>query len=717
MRKFKETLLIVLVISALTLFGQREKGREQFEKIKNKKFVTQFAWGDYKTPSDYGIVPEKYMKEAAVFLKKEYYKNSRFVGGLLSPYNSSPYVNMKELSRVAIKIQSKQAITDFNILTFRGYDPKWVKIGIRVVKQNGTIANVDNNNFIHEKDEYGPYVKISIPNLEVGDILDYFKFTNWDNVIGGFTVFKPTEIYFVDDFPILHQHYEFILMHKTYMIFSSLNGAPLPNMKQVDETRITDLRKRIVFDDRMRDKVDLDSRWVYPLRTFPCLRYQFASGARSAETMSYYFFDKEDKATSKRSEADITKLIKDNYLKRKSNRRVKKRVELIESFIVRNKIESTLEKIEAAHNIVRRTTVNDFLPTISLYLKNHNIKHDFMYYVPRIIGDMDNVLARTDLQTGIRIHLDDGIYLTRNDDLTMLGETPYYFDGVDAFAYPIPLNKYEKPAKEIVKLNTPITQSIENAVVQNYNITLNKEELKVDYQRISSGKKKGYSQNNLPARLIQMEDDQYYKKIGGYENFEKEYNKLTNIDLKDTLDDSEVMKTYKSWIKRSIAFNYKKDDFNNLENVKLTSTGRFLKSPKFEIEASFILNNFIKKIGPNYLLNVGELIGPQIDITDEERVRKTPLYQDFLREYRHQIVINIPAGYQVEGLEKLNVTIENSSGIFKSEAFIENTQLIIKTIKAYSKLIDTKENWSNQLQILDAAFDFHEQKILLKKIE
>ena len=79
------------------------------------------------------------------------------------------------------------------------------------------------------------------------------------------------------------------------------------------------------------------------------------------------------------------------------------------------------------------------------------------------------------------------------------------------------------------------------------------------------------------------------------------------------------------------------------------------------------------------------------------------------------MVLNIPTGYTVEGLEELNVNVDNESGAFISTAKVEDNKLLITTKKLYKKSFDRKEAWSNYIAFLEPAYKFSQAKIVLKK--
>ena len=151
-------------------------------------------------------------------------------------------------------------------------------------------------------------------------------------------------------------------------------------------------------------------------------------------------------------------------------------------------------------------------------------------------------------------------------------------------------------------------------------------------------------------------------------------------------------------------------------DLTINKTGRFgVNDPLVFTENFNITSNFIKKAGNNYILNIGKFISSQIDIEEKEHDRTNNIYTQFPRTFDYAIELNIPQGYSVSGLDKLNVTIENETGSFTSKAEIKDNKLIIVSTKKYLNSFEPNANWKKMIAFLDAAYQFTQEKVLLKK--
>ncbi|ADR20160.1 hypothetical protein MATR_22240 [Marivirga tractuosa] len=139
-----------------------------------------------------------------------------------------------------------------------------------------------------------------------------------------------------------------------------------------------------------------------------------------------------------------------------------------------------------------------------------------------------------------------------------------------------------------------------------------------------------------------------------------------------------------------------------------------------EISSTFTSKAFLDKAGPTLLLKVGELIGPQSELYQEED-RKLKVVNEFNRKYDRKITINLPPQYEPQNLEDLNIdeVVKNIEGNeifkFKSTYEINQNQLIIQIDEFYEKIHYPKEEFEAFQKVINAAADFNKIVLVLKK--
>jgi hypothetical protein len=155
---------------------------------------------------------------------------------------------------------------------------------------------------------------------------------------------------------------------------------------------------------------------------------------------------------------------------------------------------------------------------------------------------------------------------------------------------------------------------------------------------------------------------------------------------------------------------------SDYKNFKLKSIGMWDYAPFTEYMDEFTLESMTKKAGPNYILELPKLIEKQTEIEAKQRTRSKDIYMNYARSYNNEINFTIPEGYAIEGIENLNKDVHNETGGFISTAKVEGNILKITTTKYYSANYFPAKDWSKMLAFLDAAVEFSNAKVLLKKI-
>ncbi len=168
----------------------------------------------------------------------------------------------------------------------------------------------------------------------------------------------------------------------------------------------------------------------------------------------------------------------------------------------------------------------------------------------------------------------------------------------------------------------------------------------------------------------------------------------------------------------------------------LNLTGKDVELNEFELENSsldslylkpFIIkgsastsSSFFNKAGNRYLFMIGEVIGEQVEMYQEEE-RKLPVENEFNRNYERTIEFEIPEGYKIRNLEDLNFNIshkeasgEKSMGF---ESYYEVDGDMVKVfIKEFYKKLDYPIEYFDQFrEIINAAADFNKKVLIFEK--
>lgn len=143
-------------------------------------------------------------------------------------------------------------------------------------------------------------------------------------------------------------------------------------------------------------------------------------------------------------------------------------------------------------------------------------------------------------------------------------------------------------------------------------------------------------------------------------------------------------------------------------------------SKPLQIEAKVTTDHYIEQAGEKILLKVGELIGRQAEMYQDQK-RYNPVDIDFAHYYDREIVIIIPDGYTAKGLDKLNITntFNNAAGEpsfgFTSGYTLQGNKLTITCKEYYNDLHYPSSIFEQYKKVINEAANFNKITILIEK--
>ncbi len=283
---------IFLVISFLVVFltncfGQTDTIRE----IQLRKSFWENPSEKWKLTE----IPAKWENESAVILAKQtdyWVKKISIVSVLEERYHS--HKRIKVLDNNAVEAYSEFS---FGETENRGFNSIFTSnsvhyyYGIKLIKPDGREEIIDESEKVHQevthrRNKVG-YNKIAIPNLEKGDIIDFYYSVESRFSMNVFYVFDPIRYFVNDTYPIMHQQLSVEIARKCFLNCKSLNGAP----ELIEDTN-DDEEKVFTYHmfDQDREKMDVQL-WSYPYAELPCIKFQaFNSGPVLSAKPSYTAF-------------------------------------------------------------------------------------------------------------------------------------------------------------------------------------------------------------------------------------------------------------------------------------------------------------------------------------------------------------------------------------------------------------------------------------------
>ncbi|MFT3822311.1 MAG: DUF3857 domain-containing protein [Chitinophagaceae bacterium] len=710
----------------------------------------QLAAQDAEEPEFKGTaVPEKWQQESAVILaqKLDYAYLRRAMGNNMT---------IREYVRKRIKLQDKNALEKFSEFYYVTYGKK-TEVVFTIIKAGGKVVNVDMASAIEvDKDVdkvFRPiylsgkssYYKIAIPDLEIGDIIDYHFASDEDlSLAKGSGEFTPYIFALSEDYPVIYQKYQFELDKGMQIKFRSFNGAP--KIQEGDEgyEKAADKRSLVTYAivDRNRGKTS-EERWSYTFRNSPTVKLKIAYNSGG---LSNTLFGKKGEATSVGVTMEQLKVMygsvryysspvveavyKDIYDYLKNNDKDELSPDLLVREIyyafrkvflegyyrgdikgqgqgayskVRSKIDARSKKSSEKDDQI---TVNKILWAAVLNRVCTKLKLDveILIVMPRYLGTWDEMLFEEELDIAMRMRGNKYYTLFPFDNFDVFAHPSVVYNDANAFAIPI-----GRDGTGYYKADIPASTCVENSSRQESVITIPETMDLLKIERTSSYS--GLEKNDV-IELAHYDRAYLNKDFARYIVNPKKVSE-TGTNYVDP-DKDERKKTQLEYLRKSV----EREDVEvaSYDKFQLVSDGRFDETPMLTYKEVFSIKKLLNKAGRNYLLDIGKLIGAQVKLEEKELTkRENDIWIAYARTISNSFTINLPAGYIVEGLQDLNMNIDNASGSFISTAKQQGNQLLVTTTKVYKKNFDKKERWPDYVAFLEAAYKFTQVKVVLKK--
>jgi len=632
-----------------------------------------------------------------------------------------------EITHRRIKLLDRDAVNNYSSFYFRIGSSR-DGASIRIIKANGTIQDVSLRNALYVEDNsdvpgtFLPYIgkastvidksksniiyyKLAVPDLDPGDIIDYATIFYDDNTVKKMNYIEFDPIYYVctREYPVVSQKFSIETDDKSFVSSKSLNGAP--EFKETGSGTIL-----YTWEDRNRDKIT-DTRWINHMAQLPFLKFQIIFSRQ--ENRSDLFIG--DKGELKKNISPEEMAVKINSMYNKMNPAytisgINYYLKQINASDLRDD-----DYIQKLYYIIRHIGAvrgngigsETFAYCMMEKLGSKKIPYELVVTAAYTLSSPGDIIFRTEPEWIIRVK-DKYIF-----NPTAFSN-PYDFreNFLNTQAYIIKLGKNPTATPVTIDNNTPeqnITINSIDAVIDTAT-----QNLVITAKRSATGlSKNNYNYQGL-AYTTSFDDD--YRSYGGEDDvratlkgpqLEAYEDRLRERKKEDKVKKLEYMKAQY------------KEDFDNIDKYTefiLNSDGRSWKKQELSFTSKFEIRDMVMRAGKNLLVSVPGLIGDQLYVDQDERKREYDAHMSFPRTIKNEITFTIPEGYKAVGVNNLNMVVENETGAFKVKATVEGNQLKILTMKIYKSIYVKKENWNNLLQFIDAAFNFSQKKILLKKI-
>jgi hypothetical protein len=707
-------------------------------------------------------VPDKWKTESAVIIGQK----TEYLFTRLSLNKKSAVVRINEYVHKRIKLQDKNSLENFSTFYYNTMG-KDGSAEYKVIKSTGKEVVIDMKSAIEEeKDVPAIYksillkmnlkaMKIAIPDLEVGDIIDYTvrSTIDWDMAEYGIE-FTPFMFSLANTYPTMYQMYRFSMVNGMKVRFKGLNGAP--NIRYDAKSSLRDEKNSLIayyFTDKDREK-STDERWSLSYRNTPTVKFSvvmLSDNEGDGKTLGEAMVDRSGLDVEKvyrryiGAGAYVTPAVNqlvgyttEYMLKKKADGTVKTDDDIIrETYYCLRKVfletyykgpvhselekemsgkklykkvlsEEKKEQKEERQDEIRMSSVT-FATALRIALAAVGVQSELFVYVPRKYGTWRDAMFTDELDFALRVKSKKKYYyLEAFNNFDAFG-TPYpYMENAEGYAI-----GYTE-ANSYFRGTVAASVAADNIEKQEYKLAFSDamDVVKADRNSTYTGAEKldHIGKANLPRDYLKIDMEKYFNVP---KSKKKDDIPLETSTSYENPDKEEKEKERTELFEKDLKAIFDVDKYLGFELIK---DGRFGDSSQLQFNEKFTLKKLISKAGKNYIIEIGKITGSQIKLEPSElAARQTDIWINYARTFENNISLTIPAGYTVDGLQELNYNIDNESGAFISTASVDGDKLVINTKKIYKKSFDKKELWPNYIAFLEPAYKLSQAKIVLKK--
>lgn len=731
--------LLLALLCAYPSFSQKRDERQYRERAAE---VRNEIWGVKNSAFELKAAPAGYEKESAVILAKQIQyeltgKMSRM--GLMSAVRAHFYILT---FRQRVQINDKAALEEFSELSFQKSTKRAalakkagskVYVGVKILKPGGQERELDvqAEAIDIKSDSDDKQQKVAISDLQIGDVIEYY--IRVEDVQDYYVPIEPFSMTLADDYPVVHFEFEARIEDEFEVRMASMNGAPKLVPKRKDGYI------QLAFEQKNLPKEPEDI-WVHNQSALPTIKFylrgitpgMFGTIKKGEVLPPLKASDIEERfswGVNQNSPAMSELRKKVRSVMREREKELKKKDkelstrQIVEMIYYLGRYYMLYQEDEAAEGIVVDQRRNNWSAKDEWYadfvggmLETYDIPFDFVIMLPRASGSIKNSIDMNELYRMIRVR--DGkntYYFYPPNMFSHLGSIPFAFEGSEGYV----IDLKAKGDKKITPFKVPAGTPTDNLSREDIQVQFDANDpqlLRVQRQRLCTG----FHKLDYQERLLLFEEygDAERKRLGIEGSFLDDIRKFPKgAKLVEEYKQAFVKarekqkEFFESEIENSIDVKPKE-----MTAYKVVKSGLDPADPAFVYSSDFALEGLVRKAGPNYIVEAGKLIGGQIEIKAEQRTRKYDIYGTYPRIFEYQIEIAIPAGYKAEGLQDFTKNVSNATGSFVSSAAQEGNKVVIKSTKTYLHNFEPAANWNDMLAFLDAANDFTQQKLLLKKM-
>ncbi|MFI5221593.1 MAG: hypothetical protein ACHQK8_04650 [Bacteroidia bacterium] len=694
----------------------------QYEKNKDFALLKKLQKEDVEPMFSSNVVPTVWKNESVIILARKL-KVEAFTENGTSKMNVYLHAKLKLNDMAAVESNSEYNFDDGDL------------VELKVVKANGKEEKVNLDDAVEEKIETNNKFlnlfltvkkkKVSIKNLEVGDIIDF------SSVSSGYR-FQ----YAVDQFlnfrnPVVSNKCIFSLeKNKFAFAFKAMNGAPGYDLTNEKNKQVYSV------SDTMREK-ERDELFTYSRRVNPFIKVNIIYVRDSRVTAEYAFFIDDKKVKTGVDEKDLKKYVT-KVMTDASGSYSDFYLDFIKEYGYELSDEDYVSKYfyycrdqyysgDLAFKSKFESPGVYLIKKMVRHLNKRNIPYEIVLLVSKETGSFNDILFSDEISWGIKMK-------PSGKELTVFAFSPFShlndyddeFEGTEAYSFS-PAKTSEKFKME--KFKMPVSKPEENKFLMNVHASFNStnDTLSLIQDVEISGQYKAHNTNDI------INHSDYFLTYIQMLEQKKEYSEKDPLyffipsqtyfaPTKDFIDSEEKrkreqFKTEQEQYRKDRFKRKKKEDYivYSFDKFELKNDSRDSKDPKIKYHEEFKIGEILHKVGTNYVLDAGEIFGSlyEINLTKNREKRDYPIFIDYNKNYVVNLTVDLPPGTKAGDISILNKTYDSEVGYFKTTARVEGNTLVMNMEKTYKAFVHDAGKWKDFLKFTDTGADFINSKIIL----
>lgn len=671
-------------------------------------------------------IEEQYKNEPVVILARY----QEFIGNVKVAYMGGQMpCRGKEFYRNLIMINDNSAIRQFSTIEYvNNTATRKQVVGIRVIKNDGSVVEINPNDYIkistdlNNKRKKNNITKIAVPNLQKGDVIDYFIYEEEEMYYNQFRHF-----YINDNAPIqsyrFHGAFDYGVMTDTWYW--------LPDNVKATEQR-DESEKRTLLDFNLKN-IDKKNREVMssPFKNNPRFRFVFASLESGSKCKD--IFPKHEYGLHRKTKEEgmlVNKVFNEydffNYMSYSTAGAINKE---LKKYFDQHPGLSDKQKADEIYNYLATCWIRHghsfnsdnkaFFCTFRTLLRAFKIPVYYGIAIERNFGDRKDALVASDFDEIIKLK-DGTFYETCSRSLPCVFDKSADWEGTEGlfFLMDEKTTKYKScdDYKKLIKQKIPVTPAEKNKTTFIINVNIDPTDghaLDVTRTVALTGSKTRRARNQLGTFW------QWDSIMRQHFGITTKFNEDPKIVKAITPGATEKWTRNFDYIERNQkeAFDEEAKDFfeNHVKEVKsykIDSYGLFENDKSFRYTSEAIVEDMVRTTDRSKVVNIGKLLDKMnLNTLKKDRQSDVELKSTFLDSY--EINFKIPTGYEVKNLEAFNKNISNTCGSFVSKAKIDNNKLVVNVDWQINNIQFPASEWSSILDILNGFKSFNNTSVVL----